>query len=74
MYTLARCVHCERARRRLRSHGVDFDEIRGDRRPGLRSRLLERTGGLTVPQILIDGEAIGGADELAALDRRRVPA
>ena len=34
-----------------------------------RELLLERTGGFTVPQILIDGEPIGGYVELWELDR-----
>lgn len=72
VYTLTGCLHCERARRRLRRDGADFEEIRGNGDPGFRARLLELTGGFTVPQIVIDGEAVGGADELAALDRRGV--
>jgi glutaredoxin 3 len=32
--------------------------------------MMERSGGRrTVPQIFIDGEHVGGSDELAALDR-----
>jgi glutaredoxin 3 len=35
-----------------------------------REEMVKRAGGRhTVPQIFIDGEHIGGSDELAALDR-----
>jgi glutaredoxin 3 len=37
--------------------------------PGFRRRLVELTGGWTVPQILIDGRPIGGYTELWQLDR-----
>jgi len=72
VYTLPGCLHCGRARRRLHRHDVAFREISGEGDHRFRDRLLELTGGLTVPQIVIDGEAIGGADELAHLDRRGV--
>ena len=45
-------------------------EINGDGVRGFRGRLRELTGRSTVPQIVIDGTAIGGASELAQLDRR----
>ena len=36
-----------------------------------RSEMIERSSGrTTVPQIFIDGVAIGGSDDLAALDQR----
>ena len=35
-----------------------------------RAEMLERSGGAsTVPQIFIDGQHVGGSDDLAALDR-----
>src|SRR5206468_3111001 len=38
--------------------------------PGTRAAKIRRAGGRTsVPQIFINGEHIGGSDELAALDR-----
>lgn len=72
LYTLSGCLHCGRARRRLRRHGVNFREVCGDGDPAFRRRLLELTGHGTVPQVIIDGEAVGGADDLARLDRRGV--
>ncbi|MBZ2397771.1 glutaredoxin domain-containing protein, partial [Erwinia amylovora] len=36
-----------------------------------RGEMIERANGrTTVPQVFIDGQHIGGSDDLAALDRR----
>lgn len=40
--------------------------------PRFRDRLVELTDGSTVPQVVIDGDRIGGADELMRLDRAGV--
>jgi glutaredoxin 3 len=53
----------------LAAKEIDFDEISLDDDPGFRQRLFELTGGWTVPQIVIDGEPIGGYTELWRLDR-----
>ena len=69
MYTTAWCGYCVRAKALLQSKGIEFEEINLDDDPQFRQKLLERTGGWTVPQILIDGEPIGGYTELWQLDR-----
>ena len=69
MYTTAWCGYCVRAKALLQSKGIEFEEINLDDDPQFRQKLLERTGGWTVPQILIDGEPIGGYTELWRLDR-----
>jgi glutaredoxin 3 len=69
MYTTEWCGFCVRAKMLLEQRGLEFDEIRIDDDPNFRTRLQELTGGWTVPQILIDGEPIGGYSELHALDR-----
>lgn len=70
IYSSMWCPYCSRAKRLLQSKGVDFVEYDLDEDPGLRSRMLERSGGArTVPQIFVDDRHVGGCDELYALDR-----
>ncbi len=69
LYTTAWCGYCVRAKALLDRKGVPYEEIRLDEDAAFRQRLFELTGGWTVPQILIDGEPIGGYTELWRLDR-----
>jgi glutaredoxin 3 len=70
MYSTRWCGYCVRAKALLESRGIAYEEILLDDDPDFRRRLHELTGGWTVPQIVIDGEAIGGYTELWALDKR----
>ncbi len=70
MYTTMWCPYCSRARALLQKKGVAFQEISLDEEPGRRTEMVQRAhGGRTVPQIFIDGEHIGGCDDMVALDR-----
>jgi len=70
LYTTMWCPYCTRARTLLRRKGVSFVEIDVDEDRERRQEMIRRSRGRTsVPQIFIDGEHVGGADELAALDR-----
>ena len=69
MYTTAWCGYCVRAKTLLESRGLEYEEISLDDDPTFRQRLLDLTGGWTVPQILVDGRPIGGYTELWQLDR-----
>ena len=58
-----------RAKALLRSKGVAFEEIDVTNDPALRAKMVERAGGRrTVPEIFINGEIIGGCDELYMLE------
>jgi glutaredoxin 3 len=58
------------AKRLLREKGVAFVEIDVGRAPARRAEMTERSGGgLTVPQVFIGGEPVGGCDDLYALER-----
>ena len=70
MYSTDWCGYCERAKRLLEARGLDYEEILIDGEPDFRARLLELTGGWTVPQIVIDGKPIGGYLELWLLDKK----
>ncbi len=72
MYTIGGCVHCARARGLLQRLEIAFEERRLDDVTEFRGLLAERTGGWTVPQVVIRGEPIGGASDLARLKRRGV--
>jgi glutaredoxin 3 len=69
MYTTRWCGYCVRAKALLESRGLRYEEIQVDDEPDFRQKLFALTGGFTVPQIVIDGEPIGGYVELAALAR-----
>ena len=69
MYTTAWCGYCVRAKALLDGKGIEYEEINLDDDPHFRQKLLELTGGWTVPQILLDGEPIGGYTELWRLDK-----
>jgi glutaredoxin 3 len=70
IYTTMYCPYCSRARALLEHKGVSFTEIDIMEEPGRRDEMIRRAGGLrTVPQIFINGEHIGGCDDMVALDR-----
>jgi glutaredoxin 3 len=69
LYTTMFCPYCIRARSLLERKGVTFTDIDIAEEPGRRNEMIRRAGGRTsVPQIFINGEHIGGSDELVALD------
>ena len=70
IYVKSTCGFCFRALRLLESKGVDYEahELTGG--SPLREEMMQRAKGrTTVPQIFIDGQHIGGCDDLYALDR-----
>ncbi len=71
IYTSMLCGYCHAAKRLLKSKGIKFQETDVTLRPRARQEMLGRANGHhTVPQIFIDGEHVGGCDELYALDAR----
>jgi glutaredoxin 3 len=70
IYTSPFCGYCARAKSLLGRKGVAFVEHDVFDDAALRQAMVERAGGRrTVPQIFIDGNHVGGSDELHALDR-----
>jgi glutaredoxin 3 len=69
IYTTPTCPYCIAAKRLLSQKGVSFEEIdvAGDPE-GRRTMSARAKGRTTVPQIFIDGQHIGGCDDLYALD------
>jgi glutaredoxin 3 len=70
LYTTAFCPYCARARVLLARKGIGYTEFDIIEQPARRAEMVRRAGGRTsVPQIFINGEHIGGSDELVALER-----
>ena len=69
MYTTRWCGYCVRAKALLDGRGLEYEEVSLDDEVGFRQKLLDLTGGWTVPQVLIDGRPVGGYTELWRLDR-----
>ena len=71
IYTTPICPYCLHAKALLKSKGVAFKNIDVMFHPAKRREMEERAGGgYTVPQVFIDGKHVGGADELALLERK----
>ncbi|MBF0305967.1 MAG: glutaredoxin 3 [Alphaproteobacteria bacterium] len=71
IYATQTCPYCHRAKRLLERKGVAFVEIDVGGRSDLRDEMTRRADGRTsVPQIFIDGQHVGGCDDLHDLDAR----
>jgi glutaredoxin 3 len=70
IYTTMMCGFCARAKNLFKKKGVDYNEVDVTFSSAKRDEMTERAEGrYTVPQIFINGEGIGGCDELYALER-----
>lgn len=69
IYTTPTCPYCMAAKALLRKKGVAYEETDVSRDPDLRVAMTQRAGGRrSVPQIFIDGQSVGGSDDIHALD------
>jgi glutaredoxin 3 len=70
IFTRMMCGYCTRAKQLLDSKGVAYTEhdvtMGGEAK---RDMLARKPDARTVPQVFINGQAIGGSDDLAALER-----
>lgn len=64
LFTKPGCPHCARAKKALLEKGYKYEEILLGDRGVTFSSLAAVTGMGTVPQVYIEGEHIGGADQL----------
>ncbi len=70
IYTKPSCPFCRRAKRLLQARGADYLEYDLEEAPERLPEMLERISGPpTVPQIFINGQLVGGMDQLTGLDR-----
>jgi glutaredoxin 3 len=70
LYTTRWCAFCRHAKALLDRKGLEYEEVDVGDDPAFRQKLIDLTGRWTVPQVVIDGEAVGGFTELRELDRR----
>jgi glutaredoxin 3 len=64
VYTTEPCSFCARVKGLLKSRGVDFDEVNLTKDPEGRVKLAQRTGMMSFPQVVVDGELLGGFAEV----------
>jgi len=69
IYTTPFCGYCARAKGLLDRKGASYEETDVMMDDQKRSEMRERSKRTTVPQIFINGQHIGGSDELAALEQ-----
>lgn len=68
IYSTGICPICDNAKNLLKKWGIPYEESRVDRdRAQLKEMLQITEGARTVPQIVIDGEWIGGFTDLTEL-------
>jgi len=70
IYTKQTCPYCQRAKALFTRKKAVFQEIPIDMDADKREEMIKRSGRATVPQIFIDGQHVGGCDDLHALDAR----
>ena len=68
IYSTNWCPYCANTKRFLNEKNIEFEEINIEKEGMNREDLEKITGGRTVPQIVIDGNPIGGYDDLLSLD------
>lgn len=67
IYTTTWCPYCKAAKRFFEDRGWDYEEINIEENGISRQELMSIGKGMSVPQILIDGEGIGGYDDMIRL-------
>jgi glutaredoxin 3 len=68
VYTTEACGFCTRVKMLLSSRGIEFREENLAGNPEGVIALSERTGMMTLPQVMVGSILIGGYDETAAAD------
>lgn len=72
LFSTDSCTYCVHAKSLLSKRGVDFDEVDLSEHPELQAELAEVTGLESFPQIVVNGEPLGGLNELRTADRNGV--
>ncbi|MEJ2694017.1 MAG: glutaredoxin domain-containing protein [Candidatus Thiodiazotropha sp.] len=68
IYSRPGCSYCQQAKELLKARGIAYQEQDISQDEALIVEMVRRTGGRTLPQILISDRPIGGFSELRQLD------
>ncbi len=73
VYSTDPCSFCTRVKGLLKARGLEYSEVNLSKDPQGRMELSRRTGMMSFPQVLVDGELLGGyAEVLAAAESGRL--
>ena len=69
VYTTDPCSFCNRVKQLLQTRGIEYTEVNLARDPAGRAELVELTGMMSFPQVVIGDEVVGGFQETLQADR-----
>lgn len=69
VYSTDPCSFCARVKDMLDKRGVDFVEVNLTKDPAGRVELVEKTGMMSFPQVVVAGHLVGGFNELLAAEQ-----
>lgn len=68
VYSKSWCPYCNKAKALLKSKNLGYEEIDTTNDDAHEREMVERSRRQTVPQIFIDGQSVGGYDDLAKIN------
>jgi glutaredoxin 3 len=66
VYSTEPCSYCARVKGLLKARGIEFSEINLSKDPDGRAALARETGMRSFPQVIVDGQLIGGFTDVQA--------
>lgn len=69
LFSTDSCTYCVHAKSLLSKRGVAFEEVNLSEHPELQAQLADVTGLDSFPQIVVNGEPLGGLNELRAAEK-----
>lgn len=67
IYTTSYCPYCVKAKQFFDDLGVEYEEIDVEQDSALRDELAEKYSWRTVPMIVVNGEFLGGYEDVRSL-------
>lgn len=71
IHTLATCPYCNNAKKFLKENGIEYKEITIEKQPQVVKKMKQEHGWPTLPLILINGQLIGGYDDMIKLHKEK---